>query len=109
MTEDTKKALEIIKPIADELNIKVSADDDILYIDNIGVAIGCNSTYATLMEFIGYLTLKYNSKFRFIYLSQEQIDSIKTYYYSEALIKKRAMRKKELVEGKSKGEANGEF
>ena len=101
MTEDTKRALEFIKPIADELKIKVSADDDILYIDNIGVAIGCNSTYATLMEFIGYLTLKYNSKFRFIYLSQEQIDSIKTYYYSEALIKKRAMRKKELVEGKN--------
>lgn len=31
MTEDTKRAIEIIKPIADELNIPVDADESLLY------------------------------------------------------------------------------
>ena len=45
MTEDTKKAMEIIKPLADELNITVKADNRILYIDEIGIgrAVECST------------------------------------------------------------------
>lgn len=59
MTEDTQRALEIIQLMADELGIKVSADEDYLYCEFHGVlqpiAITYNSTYATLKMFIGYL------------------------------------------------------
>ena len=59
MTEDTRRALEIIKPIADELGITVSADENWLFCEYHGmlqpIAITFNSTYATLKMFIGYL------------------------------------------------------
>ena len=59
MTEDTARALEIIKPMADELGITVYADDNFLYcgFHDITQPIGItfNSTYATLKEFVGYL------------------------------------------------------
>lgn len=54
MTEDTAKAMEIIKPIARELNIEVSADDHCLYCNDQAIGIACNSTFATLNEFLGY-------------------------------------------------------
>lgn len=55
MTEDTKRAIEAIEPIAKELNIKVSADESFLYCNGQAIGIGCNSTYATIKEFIGYV------------------------------------------------------
>lgn len=55
MTEDTKRALEVITPMAKELNIKVSADRNFLYCNGQAIGIGCNSTYATIKEFIGYV------------------------------------------------------
>lgn len=59
MTPDTERAIEIVKPIADELGIKVSATDNHLICEYHSVityiGITYNSTYATLMEFIGYL------------------------------------------------------
>lgn len=65
MTEDTKKALEIIKPLADELRINLEANDHMLYMDGQGIGIACNSTYATLMEMVGYIFLKeYVNEFR---------------------------------------------
>jgi hypothetical protein len=57
MTEDTKRALEIIQPIAKELNINVSADGHCLYCNGQAIGIACNSTYATLNEFLGYAML----------------------------------------------------
>ena len=57
MTEDTKRALEIIQPIAKELNINVSADSHCLYCNGQAIGIACNSTYATLNEFLGYAML----------------------------------------------------
>ncbi len=54
MTSDTEKAMEIIKPMAKELNIDVSADDHCLYCNGQAIGIACNSTYATLNEFLGY-------------------------------------------------------
>ena len=55
MTPDTKRAIEIIKPLADQLQIEVEADNRCLYLDGQAIGIGCNSTHATIMEFIGYL------------------------------------------------------
>lgn len=89
MTEDTKRALEIIQPIANEFNIKVSADDRVLYLNDIGIGISCNSTWATLNEFIGYLIVtRYNNRFRNIGLSTEQLDTIKAYWINSQLLKK---------------------
>ena len=55
MTQYTKRAIEIITPIANELNLKVSASDRFLKVsrhneDDVYIGISCNSTYATLME-----------------------------------------------------------
>lgn len=55
MTDDTRRALEAIQPIAKVLNIQVSADDKFLYCNGQAIGIGCNSTWATVNEFIGYV------------------------------------------------------
>lgn len=55
MTEDTKRALEVITPMAKELHIQVDADNSFLYCNGQAIGIGCNSTYATIKEFIGYV------------------------------------------------------
>ena len=54
MTNDTAKAMEIIRPMAKEFNIDVSADDHCLYCNGQAIGIACNSAYATLNEFLGY-------------------------------------------------------
>lgn len=89
MTEDTKRALEAIKPLADELGITLDADDKILYVDNIGIGIACNSTWATLMEFIGYLFLnEYDALFRNTEMTVEQNDIIRRFWIGEDLLKR---------------------
>lgn len=55
MTEDTKRALEAITPMAKQLGIEVAADDHFLYCNGQAIGIGCNSTYATIKEFVGYV------------------------------------------------------
>lgn len=55
MTKDTERALEIIAPMAKELRIEVTADDTFLYCNGQAIGIGCNSAYATIKEFIGYV------------------------------------------------------
>ena len=88
MTRDTERALELIKPIAEELGIDVSADDKILYIDDIGIGISCNSTYATLCEFIGYLIINKYNRFRKLNFSSEQLDDIRAYWVSPQFLEK---------------------
>lgn len=59
MTPDTEIALKAIGPLAKALRIDVSADDDgHLKINNTLIGIACNSTYATIMEFVGYVFLQ---------------------------------------------------
>ena len=55
MTDDTKRALEIIAPMAKEFCIEVKADYEFLYCNGQAIGIACNSTYATVKEFIGYV------------------------------------------------------
>lgn len=59
MTEDTARALEIIKPLANELNIRVRADGRYLFCNGQAIGIMYNSTHATIMEFIGYLIFRW--------------------------------------------------
>ena len=96
MTDDTKRALEIIQPIAEMLNIKVSADDKILYLDGMGIGISMNSTYATLMEFIGWLFLfKYDPKFREVKLTEAQQDTVGRYWITPEMLKKLGIKESE--------------
>ena len=55
MTEDTRRALQIIEPIMQELGVEVETTDKpcCLYLDGQAIGISCNSTYATVMEAIG--------------------------------------------------------
>ena len=88
MTNDTKRALEIIGPLAQELNINVSADENFLYCNGQAIGIGCNSTFATLMEFIGFLLITVYAKdmlqTRGVKLTGECADVVKRYWYSPA-------------------------
>lgn len=81
MTKDTMRALEIITPIAEELGITVEADDSILYVNSVKIAISCNSTWATLFEFIGYLITEYDREFRSLKLTESQLENIKRSWY----------------------------
>lgn len=90
MTKDTERALEIIKPIADMVGVKVEADDNLLYINNDGgIGIIGNSTRATVLEFVGWLIVYYDSHFRDLELSDKQLDRIKMFWYTQEWIDER--------------------
>ena len=55
MTDDTKRAVEALKPLMRELKIEISADKYHLYLNDQAIGIDCNSTWATIMEAIGYV------------------------------------------------------
>ena len=82
MTEDTKRALEIIRPVAEELNIKVEANGKILKMDGQAIGIACNSTWATLMEMIGWIFLeRYCRDFREVDIDWNELnETIKRYW-----------------------------
>ncbi len=85
-TPDTERALEAIRPIARELNIEVEADGNFLYCNGQAIGIGCNSTYATIMEFIGYVFATVYSHDRIVAhgerLPRETLDRIRRYWFS---------------------------
>lgn len=92
MTPDTERALKIIEPIAKALNISVSADNKFLYIDDpyegeTAIGISCNSAYATIMEFIGVLTLRHARDRRWE-VSKKQQETIKRYWISMDAVEK---------------------
>ena len=88
MTDDTRRALEASAPLAKELTVTVSADHNFLYCNGQAIGIGCNSTFATLMEFIGYLMVKVYAKdllqLRGVKLTSEFVSVIKRYWYTTA-------------------------
>lgn len=86
MTEDTKKALEILKPICDLLRMEIDADENTMSIDGQKVGISCNSTYATVMEGIGMLfLLRYVNQFRTHKISDETKEAIKRYWLKKKI------------------------
>ena len=58
MTNDTARAVEALKPLMDYLNVDIEADEKRLYMGGQAIGISCNSTWATLMEAIGWLFLQ---------------------------------------------------
>ena len=90
MTEDTKRAIEIIKPLADELGIKVEATDKLLFMDGQAIGISANSTFATLMEMAGWIfSQKYMKDFRKVGIDwMEQNDTIKRYWINKDTFQK---------------------
>lgn len=86
MTEDTRRALEIIYPLAKELGISVDADHRFLYVNNQAIGIMANSTHATIMEFIGYLIFVY-AKDRRVHIPETLSSRIRWYWYTEAQLK----------------------
>lgn len=65
MTDDTKRAVEILQPIMEELGIPMEATNSRLILRDDAIGIDCNSTWATVMEAIGWLFLKaYAQDFR---------------------------------------------
>ena len=96
ITEDTKLALEIIGPMAKELNIRVNADGHYLYCNGQAIGISCNSTYATVMEFIGYVFLRVWAKEKSQTIRGEVLERIKRYWYSDEQVEQfRKMREQE--------------
>ena len=91
MTEDTRRALQILEPIMQELGVEVETTDKpcCLYLDGQAIGIGCNSTYATVMEAIGWLFLeRYDQKFQDVELSPKSVQNVKRYWMSKELVKK---------------------
>lgn len=99
MTEDTRIALEVIRPLAAHLNIEVDADNKLLYCNGQAIGISCNSTYATINEFLGYAFLRMcNREYRFrdsIEEAQMLQEDIKRYWISDDVLKKMGLKKQE--------------
>lgn len=88
MTKDTERALNIIAPIAKEFDINVKADNDFLYCNGQAIGIACNSTYATLDEFIGYLMMDLCRREHYRYNMPEELEKrIKLFWFSEEQVK----------------------
>lgn len=62
MTDDTKMAVEILRPVMDLLQIRMTATDKVLILKNDAIGISCNSTWATVMEAIGWLFFRVYAK-----------------------------------------------
>ena len=76
-TPDTTAAIKAIMPMADALGITVSVSNDgnKLICDYNIICIGGNSTFATIMEFVGYVFIRYwmrNYSIRFRYKRTEE-------------------------------------
>lgn len=87
MTDDTKRALEAIQPIAKVLNIQVSADDKFLYLNGQAIGIGCNSTWATVNEFIGYAFVKTWTADKSVRIPEPLMSRIKRYWFTKEQMK----------------------
>lgn len=95
MSEDTMRALDILSPLAKELGILVDADDHYLFCNGQAIGIACNSTYATVMEFVGYCIFLW-AKDRCESVPKNMVTRIKRYWFSEDQVKQfRKMRETE--------------
>lgn len=90
MTDDTKRALEILKPIADELCIEMKATDKLLIMNGQAIGIACNSTHATLLEAIGWIFIeRYMKGFRAVDIEPDELnDTVKRFWVSKEVLQK---------------------
>lgn len=87
MTDDTRRALEVIQPIAKVLNIQVSADDKFLYCNGQAIGIWCNSAYATVNEFIGYAFARVWVADKSVRIPEPLLTRIKRYWFTKEQLK----------------------
>ena len=81
MTNDTKRALTAIAPVANVLGIEVSADDLYLYCNGQRIGIECNSTYATVNEFLAYaITWLARKEYRFREIPTNYMEKLTRYW-----------------------------
>ena len=82
MTDDTKRALEAIEPMAKALNIQVRADGRFLYLNGQAIGIGCNSAWATVNEFIGYAFVTTWKQDKCVKIPHDLVERIKRYWFT---------------------------
>ena len=81
ITEDTRLALEALAPICRELRINIDVDGAALILNGQRIGIACNSTYATIMEAIGYIFFREYPRFRCsAWIDDELQENIQRYW-----------------------------
>jgi hypothetical protein len=81
ITPDIEQAVKILLPICQELGYQIYADGSVMTIDGQKIGVGCNSTYATVMEGIGYIFYRgYAEGFRPHPISKASEEAIKRYW-----------------------------
>jgi len=90
MTSDTMEAMEVIRPMADVLNIRVHADGHFLYCNGQAIGIGANSTYATVVEFVAYaMTWLEKREYRFGgTVKRDLAAAVRRYWCSDETVEK---------------------
>ena len=84
ITPDIERAVKILLPICEELGYQIYSDGSVMTIDGQKIGVSCNSTYATLMEGLGFLFLRgYVEGFRHHSISQASQEAIKRYWIKE--------------------------
>ena len=88
MTPDTERAINAIKPLCDALRIEVAADNARLYMNGQAIGIACNSTYATLNEFLGYAIIWLGSREYRYKVPENYKKELKRYWFTDEQIEK---------------------
>lgn len=84
ITPDIEKAVKILLPICEELGYQIHADGSVMTIGGQKIGVRFNSTYATVMEGLGFLFLReYRNRFRQHMLSGDTMEAIKRYWIKE--------------------------
>ena len=81
ITPDIERAVKILLPICEELGYQIYSDGSVMTIGGQKIGVSCNSTYATVMEGLGFLFLReYAEGFRHHSISQASQEAIKRYW-----------------------------
>ena len=84
ITPDIERAVKILLPICEELGYQIYSDGSVMTIGGQKIGVSCNSTYATVMEGLGFLFLRgYAEGFRHHFISQASQEAIKRYWIKE--------------------------
>ena len=81
ITPDIEEAVKVLQPICKGLGFTIYADGSVMTINDQKIGVSCNSTYATVMEGIGYLFYTaYSMRFRQHKMSKSTKEAITRYW-----------------------------
>lgn len=80
MTEETKRAVAAIAPIAEVLGVNVKVYDNILYLNGQMIAIAENSQKQTVMEFLGFVFINIFCKEKLLQIRGDAKERITRYW-----------------------------